>query len=312
MSKTKRFKTDEIFHAWAHQTHEAGECPARVSFEGPILYSYSTAIGAIVKAADGTDVYLFDATSYSMTTSQHQGGMRQAVPHSAKKFRVPGLSESYSRVDLAQIVKSWTREVEKLLEDSHASREPKKSRLLGEAGLIVQTMGEFIEVFDLKDQTLPELPADKMELGFYMGRVAARKAEAERERERKATLANRGFKAIAKRMLKDWLTGEITHLNHAHLIPTELRIVDDTVETTRGVSFPVAHAKLGLRLVEAVMARGKEWTANGEQCRLGFFRIEKIEANGTVTAGCHVVTWAAISRIADQIREYVPSEEATA
>lgn len=81
-------------------------------------------------------------------------------------------------------------------------------------------------------------------------------------------------------------------------MPTELRIKGDTVETSRGASFPVEHARRGLALVRATIARGEEWRTNGHTCHLGAYKIERITPDGTVYAGCHVVTMQAIERIA--------------
>ena len=78
------------------------------------------------------------------------------------------------------------------------------------------------------------------------------------------------------------------------------------VVTSRGVRFPIAHAKKGLILVRAVMARGEDWVRNGHSCRLGHYSIDRIEANGTVHAGCHVVSWEEIKRVAAEIEEYEP------
>lgn len=49
------------------------------------------------------------------------------------------------------------------------------------------------------------------------------------------------------------------------------------------------------------MARGEEWLTNGHTCKLGHYQVSRIEANGTVHAGCHVVEWPAIKRIAPEL-----------
>ena len=37
------------------------------------------------------------------------------------------------------------------------------------------------------------------------------------------------------------------------------------------------------------------------QSRLGHYQIESIDPDGTVHAGCHIVTWKAIERIREQL-----------
>ena len=76
---------------------------------------------------------------------------------------------------------------------------------------------------------------------------------------------------------------------------------DGEVETSRGARFPLEHAKRGLVLVDAVRASKEPWKRNGHTCHLGHYQIDSIDANGTVHAGCHVVTYKAIERIKDQL-----------
>jgi hypothetical protein len=87
-----------------------------------------------------------------------------------------------------------------------------------------------------------------------------------------------------------------------------LRIVGDEVQTSLGASFPVEHARLGLRVVREVRATGEEYRRNGHTIHLGHYVIDRIEPNGTVHAGCHVVTWDEIERIASQLDCLVESQ----
>lgn len=65
--------------------------------------------------------------------------------------------------------------------------------------------------------------------------------------------------------------------------------------------FPIEHAKRGLHLIRSVMASKTEYARNGHTFHLGHYAIDRIEVNGTVHAGCHVVTFAEITRIADAL-----------
>jgi hypothetical protein len=80
-----------------------------------------------------------------------------------------------------------------------------------------------------------------------------------------------------------------------------LRVVGDEVETSLGARFPVAHAKLGLAFVRKVRASGREYVHNGHAIHLGNYVIDRIEPDGTVHAGCHVVRWEEIERIAPRL-----------
>lgn len=108
----------------------------------------------------------------------------------------------------------------------------------------------------------------------------------------------------AKRVA-DWLAGENVSASFGWNLPTMLRVKGDNVETSRGVNFPVSHARRGLALIDAVLASGQEWKPNGKTCHLGHYQIDRIEPNGTVHAGCHVVSLEAINRIREAIVSYV-------
>jgi hypothetical protein len=51
------------------------------------------------------------------------------------------------------------------------------------------------------------------------------------------------------------------------------------------------------------MAKGEDWTANGHTCHLGHYQINRITKDGTVYAGCHVVTWDEIEKIAPMLEQ---------
>jgi hypothetical protein len=162
--------------------------------------------------------------------------------------------------------------------------EAERARIKQEADalLCVQTwMGEH-----------PEIAANWN--GQYRAGVELQTAYNNAERKRKQ----------AQRIV-DWNNGiRGVSVSDIYDMPTSLRINPDDnteVETSRGVVFPVSHARLGLALVKRVMASGKAWHQNGEQCRLGHYRIDSIETNGTVHAGCHVVPFESIERIAAAI-----------
>jgi hypothetical protein len=77
-------------------------------------------------------------------------------------------------------------------------------------------------------------------------------------------------------------------------LPTMLRLVGDEVETSKGARVPVPHAIAGLATVKRVMERGVEYQCNGHTIHLGHYPIDRITVDGTLHAGCHVITFAEI------------------
>ena len=80
-----------------------------------------------------------------------------------------------------------------------------------------------------------------------------------------------------------------------------LRVVGDEVQTSLGARFPVSHAIRGLAFVRKVRQAGQAYVRNGPTIHLGHYVIDRIEPDGTVHAGCHVVKWEEIERITPQL-----------
>ena len=298
-------KSHEVAHLWAHQTQSSARTPGAMSFDGPDFYSYSTVIGSIVTGKDGRRAYLVSDESYSVTTSAHQSRMRQAISRDAVAFYVPGIGRGGCGFsDSVRIMDAWAERVKDLLEESARSRKPKNARLFADAAGLVERMREFSTFMGLKRVKLPTIPGTLAEVAAAVAAEDARKARAAaRESKRRAV-------EFAKRIedeklrLAEWIAGGSRYPD-AYSLPTALRVVGDTVETSRGASFPVAHALRGLALVDSVRARGEEWWTNGHTCHLGHYRIDRITPDGTVYAGCHVVPFDSIQRIRPALEAFL-------
>jgi hypothetical protein len=80
------------------------------------------------------------------------------------------------------------------------------------------------------------------------------------------------------------------------------------VETSRGAKVPVSHAIRGLRFVRAVVARGEAFQTNGHTFHLGHYKIDRIDIDGTLHAGCHVISLAEIERITPELERIASAE----
>jgi hypothetical protein len=118
-----------------------------------------------------------------------------------------------------------------------------------------------------------------------------------------------------------WRAGDTNAiLRNAYSLPVMLRIrtfgADEDcqeavaqVETSRGARVPVSHAIRGLRFVRAVVARGEAFQTNGKTFHLGHYKIDRIETDGTLHAGCHVISLAEIERIAPELERIAGTED---
>ena len=127
-----------------------------------------------------------------------------------------------------------------------------------------------------------------------------------RQREDEDWMAHRAEKLDA------WRAGEDVQLRNAWELPVMLRIRTfgadadvagevGRVETSKGAQVPISHAKRALKFVREVVARGEMFQANGHTFHIGHYAIDKVEADGTLHAGCHVIPYAEIERIAPEL-----------
>ena len=93
-------------------------------------------------------------------------------------------------------------------------------------------------------------------------------------------------------------------------VPVMLRIDGDEMVTSRGARFPVSHAKRALAFVRKIRESQKAYVRDGHTIHLDAYALDRIEANGTVKARCHVVSWEEIERIAPALDSFPASATA--
>jgi hypothetical protein len=296
----KVFSNDEVPHLWMHQSQEqARNSNGTLYFNGAIIYSYGEhfPIAAHVQNANGERAILVTTDRYSVTTGVHISRVRQAIPDYCRCIYVPMHDQSPARPQ--GILDRLNSELFDAIEEiATAKNKVSRAKRMAAAGAIQETARTFAAFFALSG--VHEIPATVEEIKTA---IAAR---VEVERQRRAKEIADAQKEARRREKKDaariaaWMRGENVGSIH-YTADTKLRVIGDEVETSRGASFPVTHARRGLALVRSVMARGQEWHSNGHTCKLGHYQIDRISADGTVYAGCHEVTWKEIERIAPQL-----------
>jgi len=136
----------------------------------------------------------------------------------------------------------------------------------------------------------PELDSDAL--------TAIRKREAQRSAEKAEQTKRERAEALVRQqeLITKWRVGQYSGCLYD--VPVMLRIDGDQVVTSRGARFPASHAKRALAFVRKVRESGQAYVRNGHTIHLGPYAIDRIEPDGTVKAGCHVVSWEEIERIA--------------
>jgi hypothetical protein len=325
MSTMKRirkvFPTSEIPHLWFHQTQSDARSQGNVFFNGDTIYSYGEhfPIARHVTNKSGQRAVLFTIAHYSVTTTGHCSAVRSAIPSGTVVFDVPSLGTHYAsgtpshNDNLKYFVTQINEHVTKA---SRARSTWAITSHLGQANGLVESAkayGKFFRVRVPKLPAVPEADSEKLAaIGKREREESARKAKEQREenerRKQRIEQERKEWEEKLPTLCAEWRNGANVHIPRPNYtwydydkvpsIPTMLRISGDEVETSLGARVPVSHAKRGLAFVRRVMASGQEYVRNGHTLHLGHYAIDKIETDGTLHAGCHVIKFSEIENLA--------------
>lgn len=78
-------------------------------------------------------------------------------------------------------------------------------------------------------------------------------------------------------------------------------ITGGTLETSQGASVPLPHAIKAFRFVKLCRDAGRAWQRNGHSIRVGHYTLDSITPAGNFRAGCHLINWGQIERLAREL-----------
>lgn len=277
------FDSSEIAHVWFHQSAPFGKSPSAMSFDGPVLKSYATAIARLVEHK-GQRAVIINDRSFSVSTSKHQGRMRCAIPDGTPKFKFSEGMGARLDVDGKGLFDYAVSEsANALAEAAKTKHKGKKERMEGVAGYWLDEARRVNEFFGLK-RKIDEKTAQRLS--------ALRVRE-----EKRAAVAREKREADARKKAQEdydaWKRGEDVH-GHFSMFPVAFRVEADDLVSSLGARVPLHDAKVALRFVQS--RKGQEWRENGETCPVGNYAVQSITPAGIV-AGCHRISWEEISHV---------------
>lgn len=287
------FTSDEIAHIWAHKSAPYGKSPGAVSFDGPVIHSYSTAMARHIEHK-GKPAIVLNTTGYSVTTTAHFSRIASAVQGlDIPVFRVDGQQMGADlRFSGDELFTHYVERAAQCLKDAQQPRirphtiEAHKGRaahFLGEAKAVA-------EFFGLRRKVDEKAIA----------RLATAKARAEKRAQREQEKRDKAERERQQAAFEAWINslpmpqGESSWFN-ARLFPVAFRVEGDELVSTLGARVPLRAAQVAYRF--AMSRRGTNWHENGETCPVGHYHLTAINAQGIV-AGCHRITWAELERLA--------------
>lgn len=279
------FKTSEIAHAWFHGLAPHGKSSSAMSFDGALIRSYGTGIARKVEHK-GKQAVIINDSSFSVTTSAHQGRMRGAIPLEAARFHVSEAMGASLNLTGAELFEYAVEQSADALAKAGATKHPKyRERMNGTAGYWLEEASKVNEFFGLRRKvdmkTAQRLQASKEREEKRQAVERAKREDAERAKQQVAYLA--------------WINGEDEGYFMPSLFPVAFRVEGDELVSSLGARVPVKEAKAALRFVQS--RKGKEWRSNGETCPVGGYKVDSIMPQGIV-AGCHRITWEEVAHVA--------------
>lgn len=319
-----------VAHVWAQREQDSARTASHnMYFEGDTIYSYGRhfPIARWITNKAGQRAVLFTTRDYSVTTSGHKSDVRVAL----HGLHVPIFYVENPEASPRELKAGF----EKAIADSMACARAARGLALQHYEVAREIARKANELFKFMGQRfrvkVPSVAESTLEKWVE---AAARHEQQQRERERKrvARWAEARERHAAQTVLDKeqaqereaaWLRGEnVQYPNwpyYGESRDTLLRVYGDQVQTSRGASIPVEHAKRVWPLILRCKQNGTTYErgdsdtvarligwGGGEpldevSLRVGHFTIDSIDADGTLGAGCHTIKFDQIEKIAREL-----------
>lgn len=307
--KTVFNDSGQVAHVWAQQSQPSGKNKSgNIYFRDTTIYSYGRHFPIARFVSPG--VVLFTDRDYSRTTSGHKQDCRRALSGKIELIFCHN-PEANSPREHSVNHQTMVADYRTLLHSASKAR-GRRADLLRQAEVTRRKANEYRKRFCKGAMSscpvLPEI-ADldnelaRMDAADKARATRAANAKAKREAAALAEWENGArdeWKRDGKIDLDRWPAIDAARSHWS--APTDFRLTDaDTVRTNLGAEFPRSHCRKAFQAIARCRKAGKTWERNGQQIRVGYFQIDRIEASGDIVAGCHRIRWQEIERFAAEI-----------
>lgn len=294
----------QVPHLWFHKAQDsARNSNHSLYFEGDTIFSWGSHFPIARHVTSGKkSAVLFTEKNYSVSTSGHKSATRSAIPegttvfHVEDVFREDRYASNSHETNLKYYIECVARHLAKC---ARARGSYTKEWEHGRAVELRQEAREYAKFFKLPLPKIAPIPAlDSDGLARIKASEAQKSAEkAAKEKARKIELAKQEAESLAA-----WRAGDSSYRSFYNS-PIALRLTKDKteVETSQGARIPVDHALRVLAVVRRVVERGEAFQTNGHTIHAGVYKIERIDVDGTLKAGCHTISLAEIERLAPEL-----------
>lgn len=283
--------TEMVCHLWANQSQShAKNSNGHVFFNDSTIYSYGShfPMGRII-TRKGKRAVLLNCNSYSNTTSGHQSKVRYACRHITPRFNVPNIAKNHNNEIDHEANLAYYKD--KIVKDAMSVSRARSNKDWKARNLqsLVNEANSYSQFFGLRKKFKEPTEIDLKKV------IEQTRKEAAARDKRQKDLREQQLAAMAED-IKRWQDGQaVSSWNFPN---TYLRTIitqeGKVVETSRGAQVPLDHALKILPLIRS----GKPYKHNGHSIHVGQFRIDEIDTEGNVKAGCHFIERQEIERFA--------------
>lgn len=304
--------TRMVAHLWAAQSQDWARNSCRnFSFQGRVLRSYSTDVARITDWRIGKHtVVLLDSYRYSGTTNRHIAYATSSLDSSKYfPFSVPIThptdSQAHKR-NAEHLYNYYQRQ-------AAYYRNPRSRIYVGsytEEELLERTVAELQQQLDrynyynkyVRKSRLPNFTVTesaKEEIHENITHSIQRNAV---ERERAKVRDAQRFELEQTRLVA-WLAGETnTYLSSYYLDGVYLRLIERdgkrVIQTSRGAEIHEGHGQRIWAFIQMLRERGETYQHNGHTQHVGQFRVDSVDAEYTLHAGCHHIAYERMAEFA--------------
>jgi len=315
--KRKRhvFPTHEIAHIWANAHELQGQArnpQDNFYFIGASIYSYG---GHFEIARHYKGMILFTVNTYGSTTGNHIRDVSWAIRHldhlSVRVFPQPTYSDRLGKYTDREHRTNIEYYVSRIVHYAEKHSRARKYSYESETLSWQATLQRYVKAFRckrlLKASQRRLHDAEGMEpLSALTDSVRLAQRNLVRLKARKEKEATEALKQQQINALNQWAEGGRISYGYGYYstwssLPVRLRIKNDTIETSHGATVPLEACPQVLVYCQRCRAANVGWIANGEAVRIGHYQIDRIEADGSIVAGCHRIAWDELERIAIQL-----------
>lgn len=333
------FTNDMVCHVWAQQTQDNGRNSNRsIFFDGGTIYSYGKhfPMASFVFNDKGESCILINSKSYSVTTSQHQNSVIHSIDMVAQPvFYVPGTSNTIfgdmlkdHDCNIADFQSRITGTIKRALKaratnsqySGYNSAYHNMMVAFKDIKRIIRGATEYCRFFGLEfSYDFAQHKADLCKAIKHKKKLAIKaiKDAPKKEVNRLKRIESRR-RAYIKGMrdkIKEWMKAKPSEYNYNYRLmqfngdsvyqhlPCLLRYNKNKsrIETSQGAECDIKFVKLAWKKIQECKQNKTTWETNGHSIPLGHFKLDRVNPDGSIKAGCHTIKYGPIKFIARQL-----------